>query len=97
MKSILVPEYGLIAEAMRYPGDFSWVEFRLNPNATWQDGKTITVEDVIWSFNTAIELSPSQKFYYANVEKGEKTGEHTVKLHSILQIIGNCRILWDNS
>ena len=72
-------EYGLIAEAMRYPEDFSWVEFRLNPNATWQDGKKITVEDVIWSFNTAIELSPSQKFYYANVEKGEKTGEHTVK------------------
>lgn len=60
-------EYGLIAEAVRYPEDFSWVEYRLNPKARWHDGKPITAEDVVWSFEKAVELNPQQKFYYHNV------------------------------
>ncbi|MEJ8475136.1 extracellular solute-binding protein [Roseibium sp. H3510] len=60
-------EYGLIAEALRYPDDYSWVEYRLNPKAKWQDGEPITAADVIWSFEKATELSPRQKFYYHDV------------------------------
>jgi microcin C transport system substrate-binding protein len=64
--------YGVIAEAMRYPADFSWVEYRLNPKARWQDGTPITPQDVIWSFEKATELSPQQKFYYKDVSKVEE-------------------------
>lgn len=65
-------QYGLIAEALRYPDDFSWVEYRLNPKARWHDGEPITAADVIWSFETATELSPRQKFYYKNVTSAEE-------------------------
>ncbi|MFD1697065.1 extracellular solute-binding protein [Roseibium aestuarii] len=60
--------YGQIAEAMRYPDDFSWVEYRINSKARWHDGEPITTDDVIWSFEKSIELSPRDKFYYQNVK-----------------------------
>ncbi|SEQ60740.1 microcin C transport system substrate-binding protein [Faunimonas pinastri] len=71
-------EYGLIAEALRYPDDFSSVTFRLNPAAKWQDGQPVTPEDVVWSFNEAVKLDPSQRLYYHHVTKAEKTGDHEV-------------------
>lgn len=64
-------EYGVLAEAMRFPDDFAWVEYRLNPKARWHDGKPVTAEDVVWSFETAVKLDPRQKFYYQNVVKAE--------------------------
>ncbi|WP_439273080.1 extracellular solute-binding protein [Pseudochrobactrum sp. HB0163] len=70
--------YGMIAEAMQYPEDFSWVKFRLNPTAYWHDKTPITVEDVIWSFNTLKKQSPLYNRYYADVVKAEKTGENEV-------------------
>lgn len=72
-------EYGLIAEAMRYPADYSWVEYRLNPQARWQDGTPISVEDVIWSFDKIKEVNPSQAFYYRHVEKAEAAGEGIIR------------------
>jgi len=67
-------EYGLIAEALKYPDDYSWVTYRLNPKAKWHDGKPITPEDVVWSFEQLVEISPQQRFYYRHVEKAEITG-----------------------
>ena len=42
--------YGLLAESVSYPDDFSSVTYRLRPNAKWHDGKPVTPEDVIFSF-----------------------------------------------
>ena len=70
--------YGLIAEAMAWPDDYSSVAFRLRPEAKWQDGEPITAEDVVWSFNKLVELNPSQKFYYQHVTKAEVTGEREI-------------------
>jgi len=44
-------EYGLVAEAVSFPPDFSSVSYRLRPQAKWHDGKPITPEDVIFSLN----------------------------------------------
>lgn len=71
--------YPLLAEAMRYPSDFSWAEFRLNPNARWQDGKPVTVDDLIWSFDTLKEIYPTFTSYYAHVVKAEQTGDRVVR------------------
>lgn len=60
-------QYGNLAEAFSYPADYSSVTFRMNPRAKWADGEPITTDDVIWSFNKAIELNPNQANYYANV------------------------------
>ncbi|MDM7849700.1 extracellular solute-binding protein [Pseudochrobactrum kiredjianiae] len=70
--------YGMIAEAMQFPDDFSWVKFRLNPKAAWHDKTPISVEDVIWSFETLKKQSPLYNRYYSDVVKAEKTGNNEV-------------------
>ena len=64
-------QYGVLADGVRYPDDYSWVEYRMNPNAKWHDGQPVTAEDVIWSFEKSIELNPQRKFYYKNVTNAE--------------------------
>lgn len=71
--------YGALAEAMRYPDDFSWVEYRLNPKAKWHDGEPVTAEDVVWSFEKAVELSPQYKFYYHNVTSAKALPDGVVR------------------
>lgn len=63
----VLTDYGLLAEAMKYPADYSSVTFRMNPKAKWHDGQPVTVQDVIWSFEKQKELSPLTAQYYANV------------------------------
>lgn len=73
-------EYCLLCETVEVPQDRSWVAFTLRANARWHDGKPITVEDVIWTFNTLREKGdPFYRYYYASVEKVEKTGDRSVK------------------
>ncbi|TMJ36170.1 MAG: ABC transporter substrate-binding protein, partial [Alphaproteobacteria bacterium] len=70
--------YGLIANEVWYPDDFSQVIYRLRPEARFHDGKTISPDDVIWSMTTLKEISPQNAFYYKNVTKAEQTGDHEV-------------------
>ncbi len=70
--------YGQIAEAMRFPEDHSTVTFRLRDNARWHDGKPVTVDDVIWSFEKLTELNPGQQKYYEHVVKAEQSGEREI-------------------
>lgn len=71
-------QYPQIAEALKFPDDYSWVTYRLNPDAKWHDGEPITAEDVVWTFNKLIELNPSQSFYYQHVKTAEVTGDREV-------------------
>jgi len=71
-------QYALIAECASYPEDYSSVTFRLRPEAKFQDGQPITPEDVIFSFNEFKRVNPFYAFYYKNVIKAEKTGDHEV-------------------
>jgi len=45
-------EYGLLAESIEVPEDRSWVTFVLRQGARWHDGKPVTAEDVVFSFET---------------------------------------------
>ena len=71
-------EYGQIAEWVSYPPDYSSVTFGLRPEARFHDGKPITPEDVIFVFGALKKAHPQYAFYYKNVVKAEKTGEHEV-------------------
>ena len=74
-------EYGLLAESVEMPEDRSWVAFTLRPDARWHDGKPVTVEDVIWSFEALKEQGhPFYRAYYANITKVEADGERRVKM-----------------
>ncbi len=44
--------YGVLAESIETGANREWVEFTLNPAAEFSDGSPVTVEDVIWSFET---------------------------------------------
>jgi microcin C transport system substrate-binding protein len=73
-------EYGLVAETIETPADRSWVIFTLRPQARWHDGKPVTPEDVIWTFDTLrTKGSPAYRAYYANVAAVEKVGDRGVK------------------
>ena len=73
-------QYGELAELVFVPEDRSWVAFKLRKEAKWHDGKPVTVDDVIWSFNTLIEKgSPFYRFYYSSVAKVSKAGDQIVR------------------
>ena len=72
--------YGLIAESIETPADYSWVAFNLRPEARWHDGKPITSKDVIFSFKTLTTKGhPFYRAYYADVSSAEALGPHKVK------------------
>ena len=62
-------EYGLLAQWVTVAPDMSFVEYKIRDEARWHDGKKITPEDVIWTFNTLIEKgNPFYKAYYGDVD-----------------------------
>jgi len=72
--------YGLVAETIETPPDRSWVAFTLRPNARFHDGSPMTVEDVMWTFDTLrAKGHPLYRSYYAAVTGTEKTGPRTVR------------------
>lgn len=71
-------DYGLLAEAVQWPDDHSWVKYRLREGAKWHDGEPVTPEDVVWSFQVLTENNPGQAFYYRHVKSAEVTGEREV-------------------
>lgn len=70
--------YGLLAEALSFPEDRSSVTFRLRAEAKWADGKPVTPDDVVFSFQSAKANSNVLANYYRHVTSAEKTGEREV-------------------
>ncbi len=61
--------YGLLAETIERPADNSWVAFNLRKEAKWADGKPVTADDVVWTFNAMMEKgAPFFKAYYGDVK-----------------------------
>ena len=72
--------YGLLAESMEIPADRSWIVFNLRKEARWHDGKPVTADDVVFTFNIVREKgAPQFKFYYSDIDKVEKLGDYKVK------------------
>ncbi len=93
-------EYGLLAEAVSRPADFSSVTYRLRRNAKWHDGKPVTPEDVIFSFDAFKKNSPFYSAYYRHVTKAEKTGDWDITFtfdgpgnRELPQIVGQLNVL----
>ena len=73
-------EYGLLAETIEWPQDRSWVAFTLRDEAIWHDGKKISSDDVVWTFNMLMEKGhPFYKYYYSDVSEVVKVTENKVK------------------
>jgi len=72
--------YGVVAESIEVPADRSWATFTIRPEPKWHDGKPITAEDVVWTFDTLMTKgSPRFRSYYGDVAKAEALDERRVK------------------
>jgi microcin C transport system substrate-binding protein len=93
-------EYGLIAEGVSYPADYSSATYRLRAEAKWHDGMPVTAEDVIFSFEAFKANNPQLSAYYRHVTKAEKTAEREVTFtfdsagnRELPQIVGEMNVL----
>ncbi len=94
-------EYGLIAETVEVPEDLSWIVFNLRAEAKWANGKPITADDVVWSFEQIkANGEPMYQLYFANVQKAEVLSPRKVKFsfsgpknRELPQIIGQLPVL----
>ncbi len=72
--------YGLLAESVETAEDRSWVEFTLRPEARFSDGSPVTVDDVIWSYETLGTVGhPRYHGFYNKVQSIEAVGERGVR------------------
>lgn len=72
--------YGLLAESIETGPNREWVEFTLRPEAKFSDGSPVTVEDVMWSYETlGTQGHPRYRGFWGKVGSMEKTGERTVR------------------
>lgn len=73
--------YGLLAETVEVAPDDTWVEFTLHPQARFSDGSAVTVDDVIWSFQTlGTQGHPRYLGAWSRVAAIEPVGERSVRL-----------------
>ncbi len=96
----LSSEYGLIAEQLKVPDDYSSVTYKLRSDAKWHDGEPVTADDVVWSFNVLKDINPQQAFYYQHVKQAEATAPDEVTFtfdeagnRELPQIVGQLIIL----
>ncbi|TIX08729.1 MAG: ABC transporter substrate-binding protein, partial [Mesorhizobium sp.] len=71
----------LIADAYKYPVDYSSATYRLDPRAKWHDGQPITTDDVIWSFQVLKANSPQYSRYFENVTDAVAISDREVEFH----------------
>jgi microcin C transport system substrate-binding protein len=93
-------EYGLLAEAVSHPADFSSVRYRLRGDAKWHDGTPITPQDIVFSFDAFKKHSPRISVYYRHVVSAEVTGPREVTFsfdgpgnRELPQIVGQLTVL----
>src|SRR6185437_11566935 len=76
------------------------VTYRHNARARWHDGKPVTPDDVIFSFDAFKQNDPGLGAYYRHVAKAEKIGERDIKFtfdgpgnRELPQIVGQLPII----
>ena len=75
-------QYGELALSIETADDNTWVAYRLRPEARWHDGKPISADDVVFSFNTLKSKGhPFYRSYFGSVARVEKLAERHVKFH----------------
>ena len=71
--------YGWLAESLSTDDARSHVEFTLRESARFSDGSPVTVEDVIWSFETLGRVHPRYAAVYGNVAQVRQTGPRSLR------------------
>ena len=94
-------EYGHLAHTIEIAGDRRSVAFELREDARWHDGRPITAEDVVWTFDTLrTHGRPFYRAYWADVTEAVAEGPRRVvfrfRTHEnreLAQILGQISVL----
>ena len=99
--------YGLIAESVTFPADYSWAEFKLREGARWHDGRPISVDDVLFSLEIMqTKATPALRTNFADVASAEKRADDVVRftfvpgadrstLYTVAQLVVLPKHFWD--
>ena len=72
--------YGLLARSVETDAERSYVTFTLDPNAKFSDGRPVTVEDVIFSWQLLRDKGRANyRTFYSKVTKAEAAGPGAVR------------------
>ncbi len=72
--------YAVLAESVETDSARSFVEFTLREGARFSDGNPVTLEDVIWSFETmGTEGHPRYRNAWTKIESMERVGERSLR------------------
>jgi microcin C transport system substrate-binding protein len=92
--------YGLLADGVWYPEDYSSVVYSMRPEAHFSDGEPVKPEDVVFSFDALKANVPARQAYYKDILRAEKTGDHEVTFvfavkgnRELPQIVGEFGVL----
>lgn len=74
--------YGNLAEKVELAPDYSWITFFLRPEARWHDGRPVTAQDVIFTFERIKEFGyPALTAAYRQIESAEESAAGQVTFH----------------
>ncbi len=72
--------YGLLAESIETAPNREWVEFVLREEARFSDGSPVTIEDVLWSYETLGTIgNPRYLGAWKKVKSAEITGPRSIR------------------
>lgn len=72
--------YPQIARGVEVPEDRSWVIFHVDPRARFSDGRRITADDVLFSWELLRDRGrPNHRTYYRKVQRADRIDELTVR------------------
>jgi len=72
--------YGLLAETIETGPNREWVEFSLRPEARFSDGSPVTVDDVLWSYETLGTVGHWRyRGLWGKIDTIEQTGPRSVR------------------
>jgi microcin C transport system substrate-binding protein len=75
-------QYGDVAISIEVADDKTWVAYQLHPLARWHDGKPVTADDIVFSFDILKSKGhPFYRAYFGSVLRAEKLAERHVKFH----------------
>lgn len=73
--------YGLLAESVETAQDRSWVEFTLREDARFSDGTSVTIDDVIWSYQIlGTEGHLRYRGLWGKIDSIEQSGPRSVRI-----------------
>ncbi len=78
----LASYYAWLAESVAVADDYSRVTYKLRENAYWHDGRPVTIEDVLWTFDTIkTRGSPEWRMSYKDIVRIEQIDEWSFTFH----------------